>query len=446
MSSFSRNPLAVLLGLLALPLLAGCAAEDADERAAYPGAPPGMSADPTHQAATSELSSVSGEETANEPQGQPSGDPSAVPGADGSETPIGVNNDEYADTDPSALTDFHSTLDPHGQWVDDPTYGTMWQPSASEVGSDFAPYVSGGHWAYDDSDDYVWMSDYGWGWAPFHYGRWAYGGAGWGWIPGREYAPAWVTWRTGYPGFGYVGWAPLPPTWYWGPGGVALGLGFVPRAPYAFCGVHDVFAPGLSGRIVTAPGSIRTIAGQTHPYAPAAGGRIAAHPQIAGPTPQSLRIGNNEVAHVPSTNPQLAHAQQFAHPSTATAMGAHGPAGLAGHSAGAIVSGRGNYPGGAVAGHAQMSRPSMSAYGGSAHSYYNSGGSRSLGSSYYGRGGGVSNSYASPSYHHGGGGYHAPSYGGGSHYSGGYGGSMGGGGHSYGGGGRGGGHGGGGHR
>jgi hypothetical protein len=27
-------------------------------------------------------------------------------------------------------------------------------------------YVTGGHWSYDG--DYVWVSDYPWGWVPFH--------------------------------------------------------------------------------------------------------------------------------------------------------------------------------------------------------------------------------------------------------------------------------------
>ena len=38
------------------------------------------------------------------------------------------------------------------------------------VGADFTPYVSAGHWTYDD--DYVWVSDYDWGWLAFHFGRW----------------------------------------------------------------------------------------------------------------------------------------------------------------------------------------------------------------------------------------------------------------------------------
>jgi len=102
--------------------------------------------------------------------------------------------------------------------------------------------------------------------------------------------------------------------------------------------------------MVTSPGSIQSIAGQTHTYAPAAGGRVLAHPQIAGPSPQSLHLNGNEVAHVPSSDPQLAHAQGFAHPSTATALGAHAPAGFAAHPGGAVSARPGfaaSFPGGA---------------------------------------------------------------------------------------------------
>src|SRR5262249_17951723 len=48
-----------------------------------------------------------------------------------------------------------------------------------------------------------------WGWATYHYGRWVFDPAlGWVWIPGYDWAPAWVTWRFGG---GDVGWAPPPP-------------------------------------------------------------------------------------------------------------------------------------------------------------------------------------------------------------------------------------------
>jgi hypothetical protein len=55
----------------------------------------------------------------------------------------------------------------------------------------------------------MWVSDYSWGWAPFHYGRWMHDPYyGWVWVPGYEWSPAWVAWRHGGD---YYGWAPLRP-------------------------------------------------------------------------------------------------------------------------------------------------------------------------------------------------------------------------------------------
>ena len=52
-------------------------------------------------------------------------------------------------------------------------------------------------------------TNYSWGWAPFHYGRWYHDDYyGWAWVPGYEWAPAWVSWRSGG---GYYGWAPMSP-------------------------------------------------------------------------------------------------------------------------------------------------------------------------------------------------------------------------------------------
>jgi hypothetical protein len=398
----STHPFAAGLATVFVAALAvavgGCAAEDSDQQAKFPRAP--------GSDAFQGMMAEDGQEPPAEALVAPDG---AAVGPDGQADPVG---DSYADTDPSALTDFHSTLDPHGQWIEDPNYGTMWQPAEAEVGSDFAPYVSGGHWGYDDANENVWMSDYGWGWAPFHYGRWAYGGSGWGWIPGRQYAPAWVSWRTGYPGFGYVGWAPMAPSWYWGAGGMAFGLGVVPPTPYAFCGVHDLYAPsGLQGRVVSNPTQMQAIAGQTHSYtasggpsgggSPSSGGRVPAHPSVAGPSPQSLHLANSEVTHVASNNPQLAHATQFARPSSAVTMGARPPASSSLANASHVVHGTGGtLPGGAVAGHAQIARPSMPAYGGgTAHSYYNNSPAAhatGTGESYYGHGG-TYRSYGAPS-------------------------------------------------
>jgi hypothetical protein len=236
--------------------------------------------------------------------------------------------DQYGDTDPSALTDFRETLSPYGQWVDDATYGTIWVPSSTVVGSDFTPYETAGQWGYDNGA-YTWMSDYSWGWAPFHYGRWAYtGGYGWGWIPGRTYSGAWVSWRTGGPGYGYVGWAPMGPTWGWR-NGAAVGFGFASRAPYAFCPTERLFSPGVANSVVRGP-QVAGIASSTRPYtASAPSAHTVAHPTVnAGPSPSSLGISAQAVAH-PSANAaasaQLARAQAFSRPSTAVAAGAHAP-------------------------------------------------------------------------------------------------------------------------
>ena len=54
------------------------------------------------------------------------------------------------------------------------------------------------------------------GWATYHYGRWArIKRLGWVWVPGSEWAPAWVAWRRSDQ---YVGWAPLPPEAHSGTG------------------------------------------------------------------------------------------------------------------------------------------------------------------------------------------------------------------------------------
>jgi hypothetical protein len=89
-----------------------------------------------------------------------------------------ATGDDYADTDPSALTDFREPLAPYGQWVQDPTYGTIWVPDSAQVGADFAPYQTAGQWGMTDTGDWIWQSDYAWGYIPFHYGRWVWAGAG----------------------------------------------------------------------------------------------------------------------------------------------------------------------------------------------------------------------------------------------------------------------------
>ncbi len=100
---------------------------------------------------------------------------------------------------------FYSSLGHYGEWISVGASAYAWRPGRVE--RDWRPY-SVGHWGWTD-DGWYWMSDEPWGWATYHYGRWYYDDYyGWLWIPGYEWAPAWVEWRYGND---CVGWAPLGP-------------------------------------------------------------------------------------------------------------------------------------------------------------------------------------------------------------------------------------------
>jgi hypothetical protein len=97
---------------------------------------------------------------------------------------------------------FQRELGPHGRWMTNPRFGQVW--IYNDPG--FKPYYSDGHWEYTNYG-WSWVSDFDWGWAPFHYGRWEYDPSfGWMWIPGYDWGAAWVSWSS-YDD--YYGWAPL---------------------------------------------------------------------------------------------------------------------------------------------------------------------------------------------------------------------------------------------
>jgi hypothetical protein len=115
----------------------------------------------------------------------------------------------------------YEDLDDHGAWQTDPTYGAVWYPQAVPV--DWAPYRYG-HWQWVEPWGWTWIDEQPWGFAPFHYGRWAHIHDRWGWTPGTivarpVYAPALVAfvggggWNASL-SFGSepsVGWFPLAP-------------------------------------------------------------------------------------------------------------------------------------------------------------------------------------------------------------------------------------------
>jgi len=120
----------------------------------------------------------------------------------------------------------YEDLDDNGVWQEAPDYGPVWYPR--EVAAGWAPYRDG-HWAWIDPWGWTWVDSARWGFAPFHYGRWASINGRWGWCPGPivvvghhnpparpYYAPALVAWFGGAhwsvsisSGGPSLGWVPL---------------------------------------------------------------------------------------------------------------------------------------------------------------------------------------------------------------------------------------------
>jgi hypothetical protein len=120
-----------------------------------------------------------------------------------------------------------AVLTNYGTWQPQPSVGTVWFP---QVASTWVPYREG-RWAYVQPWGWTWVDNAPWGFAPFHYGRWAQFGGRWGWVPqpvaeqgygyGGDYrpvyAPALVTFLGAAAGAftaaafasGAIGWSPL---------------------------------------------------------------------------------------------------------------------------------------------------------------------------------------------------------------------------------------------
>ncbi len=125
---------------------------------------------------------------------------------------------------------FYGAMPDSGSWRESAVLGFVWQPKIATGSPDWRPYTDG-YWSQTDQG-WTWISNEDFGWATYHYGRWAkIPDNGWVWVPGFEWAPAWVSWRatprfTGRSGpparraatstieldaEEVIGWAPLPP-------------------------------------------------------------------------------------------------------------------------------------------------------------------------------------------------------------------------------------------
>lgn len=114
----------------------------------------------------------------------------------------------------------YEVLAEHGIWEVSTSYGPVWYPRYVQTG--WAPYRYG-RWISLHPWGRTWVDAAVWGFAVSHYGRWAYIGNRWGWIPGDYtprpvWAPALVAWAQGphwsasvNVGSASVGWVPLGP-------------------------------------------------------------------------------------------------------------------------------------------------------------------------------------------------------------------------------------------
>ncbi len=125
-----------------------------------------------------------------------------------SRPPTARRTQEDSGSDEAAsYSTFYTKLEPQGEWRETSNYGYVWQPRVAQQSRDWRPYTNG-RWVYTEAGC-TWVSDEPFGWATYHYGRWTrLRSVGWVWVPGDQWAPAWVSWRKSND---YVGWAPLPP-------------------------------------------------------------------------------------------------------------------------------------------------------------------------------------------------------------------------------------------
>jgi hypothetical protein len=132
----------------------------------------------------------------------------SAPVVEASETPLQASRtDTSGNVATASYSTFYRKLEPYGVWRETSNYGYVWQPREAERSRSWRPYTNG-RWVYTDAG-WTWISEEPFGWATYHYGRWTrLRDIGWIWVPGDEWAPAWVSWRKSND---YVGWAPLPP-------------------------------------------------------------------------------------------------------------------------------------------------------------------------------------------------------------------------------------------
>ncbi len=198
---------------------------------------------------------------------------------------------------------FYDPLASQGSWFDSDRYGYVWQPQRATIDREWRPYTDG-RWQWTEHG-WTWQSLEPYGWAVYHYGRWfRHPESGWLWVPGHEWAPAWVSWRV--KGSEYAGWAPLPPSTKepgsYGPN-VDRDLD-IPPSSYVFLQLRDFAEPTYVQRFVERSRRMEMLRGSRNitrlaPRASAAGSINSA----AGPDPVMISSVIREASGNPDAQP-----------------------------------------------------------------------------------------------------------------------------------------------
>lgn len=203
--------------------------------------------------------------------------------------PSGGGGGMYAVEDEAGIrdeSDFYEPLAPYGRWVMYPSYGRVWVPHTHVVGAGYRPYTHG-HWENTEWG-WTWVDHHPFGWATGHYGRWFYDSSyGWVWVPGRTWAPAWVTWRSGG---SYVGWAPMPP------GAAFGGVYTVYDTSWVFVS-YSSFGYGYVGSHLIVGPAYRTCFVSTSPYRETY--VVYGRTYYRGPSEDEVVRGGGRVVHRP---------------------------------------------------------------------------------------------------------------------------------------------------
>ena len=128
---------------------------------------------------------------------QPAGQPAAGAPADANPAAHGpAANDPAGNATEASLIspEWLQILQKSGTFLTHARYGEVWKPAVTPQG--WHPYpacywknTEKFGWCFDDLAD--------WGAIVHHHGRWTNDSEhGWIWVPGKEFSPGWVVWRT----------------------------------------------------------------------------------------------------------------------------------------------------------------------------------------------------------------------------------------------------------